>query len=45
MSTPADLPEQERLSGASEIPYGDPSLVSNYYKQTGPRLSKHFKTV
>ncbi|TAK03948.1 2'-deoxycytidine 5'-triphosphate deaminase [Patescibacteria group bacterium] len=33
----------ERLSGASEISYGDPSLVSNYYKQTGPRLSKHFK--
>ncbi|OGL66719.1 hypothetical protein A2856_03060 [Candidatus Uhrbacteria bacterium RIFCSPHIGHO2_01_FULL_63_20] len=33
----------ERLTAPSEICYGDASLVSNYYRQTGPRLSKHFK--
>lgn len=33
----------ERLSGPAELYYGDPKLVSNYYRQTGPRLSKHFK--
>lgn len=33
----------ERLSAPAELYYGDPQLVSNYYKQNGPRLSKHFK--
>ncbi len=33
----------EHLSAPAELYYGDPKLVSNYYKQTGPRLSKHFK--
>lgn len=33
----------EHLSAPAEICYGDPSISSNYYKQTGPRLSKHFK--
>lgn len=33
----------EHLSAPAEVPYGDPKLVNNYYQQTGPRLSKHFK--
>jgi dCTP deaminase len=33
----------ERLIEPSEICYGDASLISNYYNQRGPRLSKHFK--
>ena len=33
----------ERLTAPAEVFYGDPSLMSNYYKQSGPRLSKHFR--
>ncbi len=33
----------EHLSAPAELYYGDPKLVNNYYKQSGPRLSKHFK--
>lgn len=33
----------ERLSAPAEIIYGDAKLASNYYRQKGPRLSKHFK--
>ncbi|MDA0207912.1 MAG: 2'-deoxycytidine 5'-triphosphate deaminase [bacterium] len=33
----------EHLSAPAEIAYGDASLSSNYYNQSGPRLSKHFK--
>lgn len=33
----------EHLSGVAETYYGDPALMSNYYEQRGPRLSKHFK--
>ncbi len=33
----------ERLASSAEIIYGDTKLASNYYRQSGPRLSKHFK--
>ncbi|MEK7105712.1 MAG: 2'-deoxycytidine 5'-triphosphate deaminase [Patescibacteria group bacterium] len=33
----------EHLSAEAELYYGDPKLMSNYYTQRGPRLSKHFK--
>ena len=33
----------EHLTAPAEVFYGDPKLMSNYYKQIGPRLSKHFK--
>jgi dCTP deaminase len=33
----------ERLIEPTALSYGDPSLCSNYYRQEGPRLSKHFK--
>lgn len=33
----------ERLVESAEITYGDDRLASNYYRQQGPRLSKHFK--
>lgn len=33
----------ERLASAAEVMYGDTKLASNYYRQQGPRLSKHFK--
>lgn len=33
----------EKTSAPAEISYGDASLTSNYYRQSGPRLSKHFK--
>jgi dCTP deaminase len=33
----------ERLSAPTDVCYGDASLVSNYYKQSGPKLSKHFR--
>lgn len=32
----------ERLVTPAEILYGDAKLTSNYYRQRGPRLSKHF---
>ncbi len=32
-----------RLASPATTLYGDPRLASNYYKQQGPRLSKHFK--
>ena len=34
----------QNLTEPVEISYGDESLMNNYFKQTGPRLSKHFKT-
>ena len=33
----------EILTSPAEVVYGDQSLVNHYYRQTGPRLSKHFK--
>jgi dCTP deaminase len=33
----------EKLTAPAEVYYGDPKLSSNYYKQIGPRLSKHFR--
>lgn len=33
----------ERLIEPTTLSYGDPKLSSNYYRQIGPRLSKHFK--
>lgn len=33
----------ERLSAPAELYYGHPKLMNNYYTQSGPRLSKHFK--
>ncbi len=33
----------ERLAAPAELLYGDAKLASNYYKQRGPRLSKHFR--
>jgi dCTP deaminase len=33
----------ERLLEPTSVSYGDPNLSSNYYRQVGPRLSKHFK--
>lgn len=33
----------EYLSAPAEVYYGAPELSSNYYCQSGPRLSKHFK--
>lgn len=33
----------EKLVEPTRLSYGDPKLCSNYYKQTGPKLSKHFK--
>ena len=35
----------ERLSQVTDTPYGSGGLGSNYFQQTGPRLSKHFKQV
>lgn len=32
-----------KLAAPALTLYGDPRLASNYYKQQGPRLSKHFK--
>lgn len=32
----------ERLASPAELLYGDSRLSSNYYRQHGPRLSKHF---
>ncbi len=33
----------ERLAAPAELLYGDAKLASNYYRQRGPRLSKHFR--
>lgn len=33
----------ERLAERAEMIYGDARLANNYYRQRGPRLSKHFK--
>ncbi len=33
----------ERLAAPAEILYGDAKLTNNYYRQRGPRLSKHFR--
>lgn len=35
----------ERLSHVTDTPYGSGELGSNYFQQTGPRLSKHFRQV
>lgn len=32
----------ERILERPEIAYGDPRLGNNYFRQSGPRLSKHF---
>jgi dCTP deaminase len=33
----------EKLSAPASIYYGAPELMNNYYRQEGPRLSKHFR--